>query len=261
MAELEVIGCRAGSPGPCGPASGYLLRTDDLTLLIDCGPGVVASLARDRRIEGLSGVVISHPHADHIADLIALAYHRSFPLRMPPLPLFGPSELLPVLELVDRAFGIPSLEELRTPIASAIDFHTLAPDAGQEVLGLALRTSTTKHPITTLALGFPSLGLTYTADGALTDKLVEFASGSDLLIAEATYLDGKGRDLEGHGHMTGEGAGELARRASVRRLMVTHFADCAERAAIRQRAERSFGAPVIAATPGRRVSLTARQGA
>jgi len=257
MPELEVIGCRAGSPGVCGPASGYLLNVQGLSVLIDCGPGVVAALAKDDRVADLDAVIVSHAHADHCSDLTALAYHRSFPRRLPPIPLFAPPELRPVLELMDRAFGIPSLEELRTPIATTTALHPLLPQAEQEILGLRVATFTMHHPIQTFALRFPSIGFTYTADGALSDALVEFASGSELLLAEATYLNSEGRDLGGHGHMTAEGAGELARRAGVQHLMVTHFADCAERDAIRARAESTFEGSVTAASPGVTFALSA----
>lgn len=256
MAKLEVIGCRAGSPGTCGPASGYLLTTKDLTVLIDCGPGVIARLASQDRVTDLDAVILSHPHADHTADLIALAYHRSFPRPLPPLPLYAPAGILRVIELLDEAYGIPSLPELRTPIAATTAYKELLPDATQTILGLPIITSTTQHPVVTCALRFPTLGLTYTADGALTDKLVTFADGTDLLVAEATYLDPASRDLEGHGHMTADGAGELARRAGATRLMVTHFADCAESERIRDRAERAFGGPVTAAAPGVTLELT-----
>lgn len=256
MAELTVIGCRAGSPGTCGPASGYLLKVEGKTLLIDCGPGVVASLARDDRIAEIDGVLVSHPHADHCADLIALAYHRSFPRRLPPIPLAGPPDLAAILEQMDHTFGIPSLTELKAPIATTMPFERLRPGAEQEVLGIRVATLLMQHPVQTLAMRFPSIGFTYTADGALSDDLVEFATDSELLLAEATYLNADGRDLEGHGHMTAEGAGNLARRSNAQHLMVTHFADCAEREAIREQAEMTLERPVVAAAPARTLQLS-----
>jgi hypothetical protein len=50
----------------------------------------------------------------------------------------------------------------------------------------------------------------YTGDSDLSDELVRGARGADLLISEATWLDGAGEFPRGI-HMTGRQAGELAR--------------------------------------------------
>jgi ribonuclease BN (tRNA processing enzyme) len=254
-AELIVIGCRAGSPGMSGPASGYVVRLTCATLLVDCGPGVVAGLAARGLIGELDGVIVTHPHADHCADLIALAYHRSFPRSLAPLPLFGPPALEAVIAKVDEAFGIPSLPELRAPIAHALPFNPLVADDLNDVLGCTVRTFTMNHPVQTFALRFEDIGLTYTADGALSPELVAFAQGSHVLLAEATYLNGEGRDLIAHGHMTAATVARLGLESGAQRLVVTHASDCAEVEAIRQEAERLYGAPVLAASPGLSVTL------
>jgi ribonuclease BN (tRNA processing enzyme) len=255
QAELVVIGCRAGSPGACGPASGYVVRLDDATLLVDCGPGVVAGLAQLGLLDRLDAVIVTHRHADHCADLVGLAYHRRFPHRAPPLPLYGPPSLAQVVKQVDQAFGIPTLEELRTPIATALPFTALEPNTTQEVLGHRVDTFVMRHPVETFALRFHDASLTYTADGAFTPELVAFARDSRVLLAEATYLSAVGRDLMGHGHMTAETVGQLARESGAGQLVVTHFADCAERDAIAHGAARSFCGPVQAAAPGLSVAL------
>jgi ribonuclease BN (tRNA processing enzyme) len=241
MAELTVIGCRAGSPGACGPASGYVLRLDHLTLLIDCGPGVVAGLAERALIGDLDGVLVSHAHADHCADLVALAYHRSFPRSCAPLPLFGPPSLASVIAKMDDTFGIPSLAELAAPIATALPFTPMEANAGNDVLGERVETFTMNHPVETFAFRFPAADFTYTADGSLSDPLVRFTRGSRVLIA--------------HGHMTATTAGRLASGAGAETLVVTHFSDCGERESTRAAAASVFGGPTYAACPGLKVAL------
>jgi ribonuclease Z len=49
------------------------------------------------------------------------------------------------------------------------------------------------------------------------------ARGADLLVCEATYQDDAAREAHERYHMTASGAAELAARAGVRRLALTHF--------------------------------------
>ena len=255
MAELLVIGCRAGSPGGDSPASGYTLFAEDKTLLIDCGPGVVASLARQNLIQQLDAVIVTHAHADHCADLVALAYHRLFPERMKPLPLYGPAGLRSTLDALDRVFGIPSLPELNAPLAAALPFTLLAADVSYEVEGVVLKTFRMVHPVETLALRFSDLGLTYTSDGALTGELCTFTECSHTLLAEATYLGGSGADLVSHGHMTAAQAGALAQDAGANRLVLTHLADYGHASLSLEEARGTFAGEVQVAAPGLRVLL------
>lgn len=255
MAELLVIGCRAGSPGGDSPASGYVLFAAGKTLLIDCGPGVVASLAERDLIQKLDAVIVTHAHADHCADLVALAYHRLFPTRMVPLPLYGPAELSATLTALDHVFGIPSLPELTMPLGTALPFTALAANATHKVESIELRTLKMVHPVETLALSFPDLGLTYTSDGALTDALYTFAKGSRTLLSEATYLSTCYTDLSTHGHMTAAQAGALARYADVKTLILTHLTDYAHSDASLKEARKAFIGEVWVAAPSLRVRL------
>ena len=255
MAELLVIGCRAGSPGEDSPASGYVLFAEGRTLLIDCGPGIVASLAKQQLIGQLDAVIVTHAHADHCADLVALAYHRLFPERMKPLPLYGPAGLRSTLSALDQVFGIPSLPELNTPLAAALPFTPLTADATHDVEGVALKTFQMVHPVETLALHFLNLGLTYTSDGALTDSLYTFTKGSRTLLAEATYLANNGADLAAHGHMTAAQAGTLAQNTGAKLLILTHLADYTHADSSREEAWKTFAGKVQVAAPGLRVLL------
>jgi ribonuclease Z len=61
----------------------------------------------------------------------------------------------------------------------------------------------------------------YSSDTEPCEAVVELARGADTLIHEATYAEGDGRR---HGvHSTAREAGEIAARAGVRRLILTHI--------------------------------------
>jgi len=249
-AQLTILGCRAGAPGEGAAASGYLLESAAGAALIDCGPGVVLSLSSRANLPQLDAAVISHRHADHCIDLLALAYMRRFPSPLPPLLLFGPPDLGAVLEGLDTLFGMPSLPSLASPLRDAFDFHPVAPGASFRAAGLVLETLAAHHPVPTLAMRWPELGLVYTSDGALTDELVAFAAGATVLLAEATYLRADERDLVGHGHLTARQAGELANRAGVHHLVLTHLANMADAEEARRLCKEEFHRPLTIATPG-----------
>jgi ribonuclease BN (tRNA processing enzyme) len=225
------------------------------TLLIDCGPGVVLGLTTLKLLKAIEGVVITHRHADHCADLLALAYHRLFPNRQPPLPLFGPPDLQEVLAGLDHLFGIPSLPALSEPLTAAFSFQAVPPGESFAFNGLPIDTLPTVHPVPTMALRWPDATLVYTADGALTDALVHFARGSKTIIAEATYISDTERTLKEHGHMTAYQAGLLAQQSQADRLILTHLSRLQESGAAQQEAARVFSGSIESARPGLWVQL------
>lgn len=224
MNRLTILGCMAGAPAAESPASGYLVQSQDKTILVDCGPGIVAALAKLGMIEKLDAVFISHRHADHCADLVALAYARLFPRILPPLPLFGPEDLQTTLEGLNHLFAIPSLASLQSPLTSALPFIALYPGQKTTVTGMEISTHLMQHPVETLAYHFIDLNLVYTADGALTTSLINFAQGTQTLLAEATYLQDTRANLSQHGHMTATDAAHLANCCGTQTLILTHFA-------------------------------------
>lgn len=257
-AEFIVVGCRAGSPEGGVAASGYLLKTELSAILIDCGPGVAHELGRMALLDGLNAIIVSHRHADHCADLVALAYYRLFPHRRSALPLYGPSDLAQTQGALDTVFGIPTLPAMARPISDAFHFHPIEPRQTFCCSGVVVETLSARHPVPTLALRFPQWRLVYTADGALTAELVAFAQGASLVVADCTYVGRSERGLEAHGHMTPQAAARLAEEAGAERLLLTHLADYAQLEQARQDAQACTQAVVRVAQPGLSLALRAQ---
>jgi len=69
----------------------------------------------------------------------------------------------------------------------------------------------------------PGLSLVYTGDTSYNEKLVEFAEGADVLIHEATFGDEMCKWANQIGHTTNVQAAELAKKAKVKQLILTHI--------------------------------------
>ncbi|WP_162450472.1 MBL fold metallo-hydrolase [Phytoactinopolyspora mesophila] len=251
--ELCVIGCSACAPTTLGPASGYLVRVEQTTLLVDCGPGVIGRLASSGDLADVDAVLVTHEHLDHCGDLMTLAFRRAFPQRLEPIPLYGPAALARVIEGFDQVFGIPTLPELRTPLNDQLPFTPIDLGAGLSIGDIRVETLGAAHPVPTLSLRFPDLDLVYTSDTGLTEELVEFTAGTSTLLAEATYVNEEGRDFTAHGHMGGAEAGELAARAGVELLVLTHLSDPDDEQPTCDAARSRFTGSIEFARPGMRL--------
>ena len=220
--QLTVLGRWSPYPAPGGACPGYLLQAGSTRLLLDCGEGVVSQLRRHCEAEDLSALVISHLHPDHILSIYPLRdayeWHRPDPER-PPLPVYAPPEAPEVLTRL--LWSKESVERFRRVLA----FRPITEASTVAVGALALSFVRTRHPLDCLAVRVECNGraLVYSADSSPTDALEALARGANLLLCEATFADTELALAESAGHMTAGQAAELAKRAGVERLVLTHF--------------------------------------
>ena len=128
---------------------------------------------------------------------------------------------------------------------------TIYDPADELVLGdLALRFQPVPHFLAANAVELAADGVrfTFSADCGPNDELCAFASGTDLLLIEATL---PAPEPEGpRGHLTPREAGEHGARAGAQRLVLTHFTDELDAEWWVAEGASGFGAPVEAAYEG-----------
>jgi ribonuclease BN (tRNA processing enzyme) len=259
--RVTVLGKSPSWQDAGGACSGYLVEDGDTAVLMDCGNGVFSQLRRYRDYVAVDAVVLSHLHADHFLDLVPFSYALTYAPRQQPVPvdrwpgtdnparprLFAPAGARDTFRRVVGAWGNEDL------IENAFDLCEYDPAQAVGVGPLRFRFAEVPHFVQTCAIEVTSSAngsgrLVYGADSAPADALVDFASGADLLMIEATLPRPERGGMRGH--LTPAEAGEHGARAGVGRLVLTHMSDEMDALWARREAERSFGGPVDRAHEG-----------
>ncbi|MBI4318908.1 MAG: MBL fold metallo-hydrolase [Chloroflexi bacterium] len=219
--KLTILGQGASCPNPGGACSGYLVEEDDTHILLDCGSGVVSQLRRVFDYRRVSAIIISHMHADHFLDLIPYTYGLRIGSGL--WNGFRPLLLLPpngqaVLDHVTSPWP-----DLAPSMASVFRIGEYEVNEPLQIGSLRVEFTPTRHYIPANAINV--LGgskLSYSSDTGPADQLTAHAQDADLFLCEASLRER--HNLPGEeGHLTARDAGEIASKASVRKLVLTHF--------------------------------------
>ncbi len=258
--KLTVLGKSPSWQDAGGACSGYLIEDEGFALLLDCGNGVFSKLREHCDYVDVDAVVISHLHADHFLDLVPYSYALTYAPRQQPVPVAGypgtenparPLLIAPrgAVDTFRRVVGSWGNEDL---IENAFELSEYEPNATIEVGPLRLHFHEVPHFTETFAVDISSRNgggrLTYGADCRPGDELVEIARDTDLLIVEATLPRPERSGVRGH--LTPAEAGEHARRAAAKRVVITHISDELDHDWAREQASTAFGAPVEVAREG-----------
>lgn len=220
--KLTVIGCAGSFPAPDTPCSAYLVEAGGYRLLIDFGTGSLGELQKHLDPHLIDAVIVTHLHADHFFDACAYAVMRRYAADAPkhPLPLYGPTG---VAGRIVAAYG--GQGELCSPsMTDVYDFREL--QSGTFDLGpLTVTVDRVAHPVETYGLRVEHAGssLAYTSDSGPCQALEALATHCDVLLAEASYLEG--RDNPKDVHLTGKEAAEYATKSGAARLLLTHLVE------------------------------------
>jgi ribonuclease BN (tRNA processing enzyme) len=257
--ELRVLGKSPAWQDAGGACSGYLVAAGGTRVLLDCGSGVFGKLRSVIDYAQVDAVVVSHLHADHMLDLVPYASALLYAPRHQPVPVDGwpGTDYPPRPRLVAPPGGRAGFRRLcdasgmrEEHIERAFRLEEYDPGKRVPVGELEVGFQPVPHflPTQAIEVAAGARRLTYSADSSPSDDLCAFATGTDLLLIEATLPR---PEREGpRGHLTPAEAGEHGRRAGARRLVLTHISDELDAEWARREAERAFGGPVEVAREG-----------
>jgi ribonuclease BN (tRNA processing enzyme) len=249
---LTVLGCSGSIPGPGAAASGYLLEADGFTLALEFGNGVLSRFQEERPLFSMDALVLSHLHPDHCIDVsslyVARKYHPSPPDGL--LPVHAPAE---APSRFVAAYAPDAAERSSLDFSDVFAFHALGSTV--HIGPFTVESALVAHPCE--AYGFRiscgDVSLAYTGDSGPCEALDTLSSGVDVLLSEASWTHTPERqpDL----HLSGRQAGELAARAGVGRLLITHVPPWTSREDVLKEAKSAFDGPCELVVEGGRYEV------
>ncbi|HEX9123987.1 MAG TPA: MBL fold metallo-hydrolase [Actinomycetota bacterium] len=243
--ELTVLGTSAGWPEAGRANAGFLLQHDGFNLVVDLGTGTLSNLQRSLPHERIDAIAISHRHGDHWLDLYPLSIARRFhPEELPPVDLFAPAG---VVERMEALGGGDDADAVRRTFAH----HEVDPGDGFEAGPFRIATRLMPHLVPDLGMVVTAGArtLAYTGDTGPGPEVEALAEGVDLLLAEASWLDGQGADMAPI-HLTARQAALHAAAAGVPELVLTHLWPGNDRERARAEAQEEFGGGLTIAEEG-----------
>jgi ribonuclease BN (tRNA processing enzyme) len=239
--KLRILGETGPYPAPGGATTGLLLSTEEGNVLIDCGSAVVSELTRHLEIKDLDAVLLTHHHADHVADIPVLRYavmiQRLHGQRQDPLTIYANKE--PAQDFAN----LPMMEHV---LASPLD-----KDTEITLAGIKFTFADTVHAIPCLAISAEYKGkrFVFSGDSGPSESLEKLATGADFFLCEASWLE-KDKGPAFIGHLTSKEVGEMGKRIGVKQLCLTHIYPGYDRSLLKAEAEVEFGREVLMAEKG-----------
>lgn len=217
--KLHVLGSGTAIPHPARGASGYALVEDGVACLIECGPGSTRRWpAAGIDFASARLIVVTHHHVDHCCDLPAVLFGRNVlepPVRTP-LALLGPESHGAHVAAIEAMYGRWVADR-----GGAREVVSMRDGDAYEAGPFRVDARVMLHSPGALGVRVTAGGrsLAFSGDSGPCDALVELCRGADLALLECSYP--AARDVARH--LTTKTAAEVAVRAGVSRLALTHF--------------------------------------
>ncbi|MFQ5966399.1 MAG: MBL fold metallo-hydrolase [Acidimicrobiia bacterium] len=252
--RLVVLGSSGTYDTPGRPSSGYLIEHGDTRLWIDAGPGTFSALQTVTDYVTIDAVVISHAHPDHCTDLFGFYHAVRYGARpRHEVPVYC-AEGLP--ERFDAFLSGHEDPRFEHRMFETMDFRVVGDGDEVRVGDFQLRFAAADHPPPTVACRIEADGrlLAYSADTGPAGTWAEVAKDAHLFLCEAGFQGEVDAKPWPH-HLTAAEAGEIAKQANARRLMITHLWPTLDPKRSLLEAEATFGKEVELAVPGVNVKV------
>jgi len=266
--RLITLGTRSGPvPTVWRAQTSNALIVNGVPYIVDAGDGVTRRLTRAKiAFRDIDTIFITHPHSDHTSGLPALLTVQYDSLRTKPVNVYGPpgteETVKGILPFLDVNAEVRMGDATRTVLASRVfSGHNKEPGAIFQDANIKVTAVENSHfhfppgspaygKYRSYALRFDTAdrSIVFTGDTGPSDAVSALAKGADLLVSEVnsveevkTWLIQIGRwqvmtpkqqeEVIRHmieEHVTPEQVGEMAARAGVKTVVLTHLSPSAD---------------------------------
>jgi ribonuclease BN (tRNA processing enzyme) len=260
--RLITLGTVAGPPPRANRAQfSNLLIVNGTLYVVDAGDGVTRRIAQAGfNVRDVGTVFLTHHHDDHTAGLGTLMSAAWDNQRIKPINVYGPPKTEDLVRAAVQYFSISA--EIRIadggrtiPIDQLFFGHDVSPgvvyqDANIKVTAIENThfafhkgSAAGKHKSYSYRFDTPNRVIVFTSDTGPFDELAEFAKDADVLVAEANSIEQRMQDLirsgqwnvmtpeeqirikqqMSEGHLSTDDVGQIARRADVKTVILSHL--------------------------------------
>ncbi|AXN45731.1 Ribonuclease BN [Mycobacterium marinum] len=241
MIEITLLGTGSPIPDPDRAGPSTLVRAGGQVFLVDCGRGVLQRAAAvGVGAAGLSAVLLTHLHSDHIAelgDVLITSWVTNFAADPAPLQVIGPPGTAETVDAMLKAFGrdigyrIAHHADLNAP--PPIEVHEYTDGTVWDRDGVAIRVAPTDHrpvaPTIGFRVEFDGASAVLAGDTVPCPSLDELAAGAGALVHTVIRKDivtnfpqQRVKDICDY-HSSVQEAAATAARAGVGTLVMTHY--------------------------------------
>jgi ribonuclease BN (tRNA processing enzyme) len=244
--KLTILGSGTTVPSKERSAPAYLLEVAGKLILLDSGEGTKRRIVEaGKNPLDIDYIFYTHTHVDHVAELPAIlwAYNWVDRPRIQDLRIFGPKGFKKFFKKMLAAFW-PQFEE---NAKFKVEITELK-NKKVEVDGFTVKTKALDEQGNTLVknsigyrIEYDGKSFVFTGDVGYNENVIKLAKKADVLLIESAVPEPE------KGHLTPSQAGELAAKAKVKKLLLTHFYPAVERIDILAEAKKTFDGEVVLA--------------
>ena len=245
--SITILGSGTCVPSLKRSSCAVLMEIGEKKLLFDSGPGTMHRLlSAGIEIFDIDVIFYSHFHPDHTAELVPFIFATKYPdssRRNTLLTIAGGNGFLNFINKLKAVYG--DWLELPEGMLRFLELDRNGPDS-RHFSSFAVETMPMNHQ--TESLGYRitdsnGKSIVYSGDTDTTENLVSLATGADLLICESAMPD----TLKVPGHLTPSLAGDMAARANVKKLVLTHLYPECDQFDLAAQCRKTYQGPLVIA--------------
>jgi len=262
--KITILGSGTAAPRLERNMSGYLLEADNKKILFDSGAGTIRQLLKLKvNLLDIDDVFYTHLHNDHINDLGAIIWSNNYGMiRKKALNIYGPKSFKKYFKILMEKILKPTklnyridVKEMRSgsiikiPINNKNIKRRSIINNSNKVINdknnIIIKSIKSKHTDASVSyrIEHNDKSIVYSGDTDYSNEIIKISKNADLLILECSHPDG----MKAKGHLTPSLCGNIATKANVKKLVLTHFYPEADKVNVKKQCGRTFSGNTVLA--------------